>query len=362
MDFNFKKIASEAGGFFTRAKQLTEETFLKAERTELDAHFDNLLQRADKTEDHTRRLLSSIESYLQPNPTVRMEEVFYEKLELKKDGAVRQNNLEHLATSMTEAGETFGENTPYGSALIKVSQTEQRLGQAERELCNQAAANTLLPIRRFLEGDMKTIQKERKVLNSKRLDLDACKSRLKKAKTMETTASTNSKTAGGFTVEQAEADVRVAQAEFDKQAEITKLLLEGIQTAHNNQLKCLRDFVEAQMSFYAQAHQLMADLQRELSGSLSDEPINLEPPNGRTMAAAVAAAASAKPALFLPDDMGTKQAKVILDYDAVMPNEISVKQNDILIVYRLPGMDPEFVMAEKGGARGKIPVTYLELI
>lgn len=31
---------------------------------------------------------------------------------------------------------------------------------------------------------------------------------------------------------QAEADLRVAQAEFDKQAEITKLLLEGIQTAH----------------------------------------------------------------------------------------------------------------------------------
>uniref|UniRef100_A0A0M3HI47 BAR domain-containing protein n=1 Tax=Ascaris lumbricoides TaxID=6252 RepID=A0A0M3HI47_ASCLU len=69
-----------------------------------------------------------------------------------------------------------------------------------------------------------------------------------------------------FFIFKAEADLRVAQAEFDKQAEITKLLLEGIQTAHNNQLKCLRDFVEAQMSFYAQAHQHMADLQRELSG------------------------------------------------------------------------------------------------
>uniref|UniRef100_A0A1I7UQ53 BAR domain-containing protein n=1 Tax=Caenorhabditis tropicalis TaxID=1561998 RepID=A0A1I7UQ53_9PELO len=260
MDFNFKKIASDAGGFFSRAKQLTEETFLKAERTELDSHFETLLQRADKTEEHTRRLLSAIEGYLQPNPTVRMEEVFYEKLELKKDGVVRQNNLEQLSTAMTEAGETFGETTPYGTALLKVAQTENRLGQAERELCGQAATNTLLPIRRFLEGDMKTIQKERKVLNSKRLDLDACKSRLKKAKNLDTQ-----------TV--AEADVRVAQAEFDKQSEITKLLLEGIQTAHNNQLKCLRDFVEAQMSFYAQAHQLMADLQRELSGSLADGPL-----------------------------------------------------------------------------------------
>uniref|UniRef100_A0A8R1DYP7 BAR domain-containing protein n=1 Tax=Caenorhabditis japonica TaxID=281687 RepID=A0A8R1DYP7_CAEJA len=137
-------MASEAGGFFSRAKQLTEETFLKAERTELDSHFENLLQRADKTEEHTRRLLSAIEGYLQPNPTVRMEEVFYEKLELKKDGAVRLNNLENLSTAMTEAGEQFGETTPYGTALIKVAQTENRLGQAERELCGQAATNTLL--------------------------------------------------------------------------------------------------------------------------------------------------------------------------------------------------------------------------
>ncbi|KAH7708445.1 Endophilin-related protein 1 b [Aphelenchoides avenae] len=252
MDFNLKKLASDASGFFNRAKQLTEETFLKAEKTELDAHFENLLQRADKTEEHTRKLLSCLESYLQPNPTVRVEEVFYEKLELKKDGG-RMNNLEHLGQAMVDAGNEFGPTTPYGTALLKVAQTEFKLGTTEREFINSAANNTLLPIRRFLEGDMKTIQKERKILQNKRLDLDAAKGRLRKAKTLEAQAS-------------AEADLRVSQAEFDKQVEITKLLLEGIQTAHNNQLKHLRDFVDAQMSFFAQAHQQMADLARELSG------------------------------------------------------------------------------------------------
>uniref|UniRef100_A0AC34R172 BAR domain-containing protein n=1 Tax=Panagrolaimus sp. JU765 TaxID=591449 RepID=A0AC34R172_9BILA len=252
MDFNLKKLASDASGFFSRAKQLTEETFLKAEKTELDAHFENLLQRADKTEEHTKKLLSCLESYLQPNPTVRMEDVFYEKLELKKEGS-RQNNLEHLGQAMQDAANEFGPSTPYGSALTRVAETEFKLGHAEREFITNSANNTLLPIRRFLEGDMKTIQKERKILQGKRLDLDSCKNRLKKAKTLESQAV-------------AEADLRVAQAEFDKQVEITKLLLEGIQTAHNNQLKCLRDFVEAQMNFYATAHQHMADLQRELNG------------------------------------------------------------------------------------------------
>ncbi|TKR81002.1 hypothetical protein L596_014954 [Steinernema carpocapsae] len=264
MDFNFKKLANDATGFFNRAKQYTEETFLKAEKTELDANFENLLQRADKTEEHTKRLLSALESYLQPNPTVRMEEVFYEKLELKKEGG-RVSNLEHLGQSMTDAGNEFGSGTPYGNALLKVANAEFKLGTCEREFINSSAANTLQPIRRFLEGDMRTIQKERKILNSKRLDLDACKNRLKKAKSLEMQASSHANV--GLTIEQAEADLRVAQTEFDKQVEITKLLLEGIQTAHNNQLKCIRDFVEAQMSFFAMAHQHMADLQRELSGT-----------------------------------------------------------------------------------------------
>lgn len=86
-----------------------------------------------------------------------MEDVFYEKLELKKDNH-RLNNLEHLGQAMLDAGNEFGATTPYGAALFKIAQTEKQLGQREHEFLNQTAANTLLPIRRFLEGDMKTIQ------------------------------------------------------------------------------------------------------------------------------------------------------------------------------------------------------------
>lgn len=94
MDFNFKKLANDASGFFNRAKQvnllkksnfkkifqLTEETFLKAEKTELDSHFENLLQRADKTEEHTKKLLACLESYLQPNPSSFLKILIYENL------------------------------------------------------------------------------------------------------------------------------------------------------------------------------------------------------------------------------------------------------------------------------------------
>jgi endophilin-B len=41
-------------------------------------------------------------------------------------------NLEYLGNDMTEAGNEFGVNTPYGSALVRVGQTEQRSGPWEQ--------------------------------------------------------------------------------------------------------------------------------------------------------------------------------------------------------------------------------------
>ncbi|OUC48527.1 BAR domain protein [Trichinella nativa] len=298
MDFNIRKFTSDAAAAFSRAVQVllalcadlsknkisiyfyallfTGEKLGKAEKTELDAYFESLLQRADVTEDQTKNILNCIENYLQPNPTVRMEEFFYEKLDLKKEQ--RMNNAELLGVALTNAGNEFGPGTPYGSALLKVGTVQKNIGVAERDFISAAAVNVLTPLKRFIEGDMKTISKERKVLTNKRLDLDACKSRLKKAKSVQSQTAMK-KGAGYELVEQAEADMRVAQSEFDKQCEILKLLLEGVQAAHTNHLKCLRDFVEEQLAFYAQCHQYAADLQHALSGIVNtgDSSVPLYP-------------------------------------------------------------------------------------
>ena len=43
---------------------------------------------------------------------------------------------------------------------------------------------------------------------------------------------------------QAEADLRSAQSEFDRQSEITKILLEGINSTHVSQESCLTQHFE----------------------------------------------------------------------------------------------------------------------
>lgn len=68
-----------------------------------------------------------------------------------------------------------------------------------------------------------------------------------------------------FSLTQAETELRVAQAEYDKQVEITKLLMEGLSSIQTNHLRHLNDMVEAQVKYYAECHQTMQELQRELT-------------------------------------------------------------------------------------------------
>ncbi|XP_057611123.1 endophilin-B2 isoform X5 [Chionomys nivalis] len=378
MDFNMKKLASDAGIFFTRAVQFTEEKFGQAEKTELDAHFENLLARADSTKNWTERILRQTEVLLQPNPSARVEEFLYEKLDRKVPSRVTNGEL--LAQYMAEAASELGPDTPYGKTLIKVSEAEKRLGAAERDFIHTASLSFLTPLRNFLEGDWKTISKERRLLQNRRLDLDACKARLKKAKAAEAKA-----TLWNDEVDKAEQELRVAQTEFDRQAEVTRLLLEGISSTHVNHLRCLHEFVKSQTTYYAQCYRHMLDLQKQLGSSQgtifpgtfvgtiepASPPLSSTSPTttAATMPVVPTATGLAPPeeaALCLeevaPPASGTRKARVLYDYEAADSSELALLADELITVYSLPGMDPDWLIGERGNKKGKVPVTYLELL
>ncbi|KAJ7414163.1 Endophilin-B2 [Willisornis vidua] len=385
MEFNVKKLASDAGVFFSRAMQFTEEKLGQAEKTELDAHFENLLARADCTKNWTEKILRQTEVLLQPNPSARVEEFLYEKLDRKVPSRVTNGEL--LAQYMTEAANDFGPGTPYGKTLIKVGETQRRLGAAEREFIRSASINFLTPLRNFLEGDWRTISKERRILQNRRLDLDACKARVKKAKAAEAKAA-------------AEHELRLTQTEFDRQAEVTRLLLEGISSTHVNHLRCLHEFVESQTNYYAQCYQFMLDLQKQLgrfSGTFVGNAESTSPAAAPSPpAAATAATLPAVPTIPVvptvvgvpntvaegvlnpsevkPPASGTRRARVLYDYEAADSTELALLADErkvlsnavfspqMITVYSLPGMDPDWLIGERGNQKGKVPVTYLELL
>ncbi|XP_062410650.1 endophilin-B2b isoform X3 [Sardina pilchardus] len=395
MDFNVKKLASDAGVFFTRAVQFTEEKLGQAEKTELDAHLENLIARADCTKNWTEKIFRQTEILLQPNPSARIEEFFYEKLDKKIP--MRTTNGELLGQYMLDAAKDFGPGTPYGSTLITVGEYQKKLGGAERDFLQTSAINFLTPLRNFLEGDWRTISKERRLLENRRLDLDVCKARLKKAKLAEAKAAA----APDFqetrprnyvlsaSASAAEHELRVAQTEFDRQAEVTRLLLEGISSTHVNHLRCLHEFVEAQATYYAQCHKHMQELQKELRSANGDSIPNaftgspstsgvLAGPSGLSNSSLPGASPPARPPVssghsgleastlkieeVQPPATGTRKAKVLYDYDAADTSELSLLADELITVYTVPGMDPDWLVGERGNQKGKVPVTYLELL
>ncbi|CAH0558073.1 unnamed protein product [Brassicogethes aeneus] len=296
MDFNLKKIVKDAGAAVSRVVQLTEEKLGTSGKTELDAHFENLWDRAENTKNFTEKIVKNAEAVLIPNPGNRIEDFIYEKIEKKKPS--RLSNLEYLGLDMIEAGSVYGPGTAYGSALIKVGQWEQKLGQNERDFIGSAGMCFTQPMRKFLDTEIKTILKEKSVLETKRLDLDSCKNRVRKARSMLGQPSKDGVTPE-FLLEQAERDLRIAQSEFDRQTEITKLLLEGISSAHAQQLRCLHEFVDTQARYYSQCTTIMTELQRELASSAKPGPVlrlnseDLEPASNDKNA-------STSPSAFIP--------------------------------------------------------------
>ncbi|XP_051767498.1 endophilin-B1b isoform X4 [Ctenopharyngodon idella] len=390
MEFNVRRLAADAGTFLSRAVQFTEEKFGQAEKTELDAHLETLLIRAESTKHWTEKIMKQTEVVLQPNPNVRMEEFLYEMLDKKVP--TRANNHELLGECMIDSGHEFGPGTAYGSALIKCGETEKLLGSAEKEFIHSSAINFLTPFRNFIEGDFKTISKERKLLQNKRLDLDAAKNRMKKARVADARSAVsilhtythtqltslllflNAGQLWAEEVQQAETELRIAQSEFDRQAEITRLLLEGIGSTHAHHLRCLNDFVDAQAAYYAQCYQYMVNLQKQL-GSFPSTFTNNNQPAGSSSASV--SVPSAPPAASLPtlppnqaspalnelrSTSGTRKARVLYDYDAASSSELSLLADEVITVSSVPGMDSDWLMGQRGNQKGKVPITYLELL
>jgi len=278
---------------------------------------------------------------LKPNPGARLEDLMFEKLD--RQTPLRPSNSFCLGQTMGYAGKEIGAEIEYGNALIKTGTTLKKMGNAEKDLMQKTVSQFIHPLKTFLDNDMKTVSKERRSLDVARIDLDAARNKVKRAQAPQK-------------LREAEGEFRVSQADFDRQYEITKLLLEGISSTHNNQLRNLSSFVEALSMYHTQCQQYLSELQKDLqgltrSGAPSAPPLRPDPP---ISSAPVKASDQQLPA--------PRKARALYDYDAADSTELSLLADEIVSVYSVDGMDSDWMMAERGSQKGKVPLTYLELL
>ncbi|XP_029937626.1 flocculation protein FLO11-like [Myripristis murdjan] len=280
------RLAVDAGQLINRAVQYTGEALGQAERTEFNSGLEELLARAESTKTWSDQIISQTEVLLQPNPGARLEDRLYEHLDWSAPPRPRTHEV--LGDHMTQAGLEMGPNTPYGTALVRCGEAQKQIGEAERKFVQSTNIHFLTPLRTFTEGEYRVIQDERRMLLNKRLDLDIAKTRLRKAHEAEAEARNLNANPlednyvahvsymfsflrvkwlkiWAQEISQAEMELRICQSLFDRQAEITRLLLEGLSTTHTNHMRSLMDFVEGQACYYAQCHQHAQELQKQLA-------------------------------------------------------------------------------------------------
>ncbi|XP_051941549.1 endophilin-B1-like [Hippocampus zosterae] len=281
------RLAVDASQFINRAVQYTGESLGQADKTDLDPDLEELLMRADATKTWTDVIVSQTEAVLQPSTAARLEERLYEHLDWPAPSRPRAQEL--LGDQMIQAGLEMGTSSPYGTSLLRCGEAQKQLGEAQRKFAQSASIHFLSPLRRFGVCEYKIMQEERRMLLSKRLDLDVAKSRLRRAHEAERESrnlDANPVEDEDFSshvsymlrfmrvrwmkmwaqeISQAETELRISESLFLRQSEVTRQLLGEISATHHNHMQRLSDFVDVQTCYYAQCKQHALELHKQLA-------------------------------------------------------------------------------------------------
>jgi len=220
-----------------RVKQSVDEKFGSAERTELDPDLQRLINRAEEIKSSTEKILSDIEAYIQPDPSLRiLPNMMMEGL----------NKPETVGQNMSQLGTKLGTEDSYGKIMIKGGEAFHKMGQVEREFMAAAQTKYVLPVRRFLNEEVKILEQEKKELNNKRLDMDALKPKVAK---------------GGAP---AELEFKAAQEAFNKSVESVRSRLLSVEGKLAEMQKAFKEFIETEIELHAKKTQILNDYKKNL--------------------------------------------------------------------------------------------------
>ncbi|XP_065829114.1 endophilin-B1-like [Oscarella lobularis] len=306
------------------------------EKTEYDVSFQNLVLQFKRSKEWTEKVVRGIEDLLLPDSKFHVKDFIYSKLVKRPDKAFsRPTAATMFGDLLLEAGQEFGSDLPLGSFLLQQGEVEKKIGSARMEFIHTVTSLVLSPLNMFLREDLKVIQNEYNCLEGKRRRLDSCKARVKRGGSEEKILA-------------AEADLRLAQSEFDRQFEVTKLLLEKIPNSHASNARHLQNLIEAERVFYEKCLRCVTDVSNAIEVGHSVDGGRASAPVSVPYAEETSSAEGEDP---------PKSATVLYDFDASDESEMSVLANEIVLVSET---DEKWAWAEKGEEKGKVPIHYLK--
>ncbi|KAI8844945.1 hypothetical protein BC829DRAFT_281342 [Chytridium lagenaria] len=346
------------------------EKFGGAQKTETSDEFKKMEHETEQRREFTEKLLESCNTYLKT-------------MGRKKDGRDAKLPMEGLASAMINFGSVLDEESGYGRALLRVGEAHERIASLQVTLASEVQdgyVNHLTSI----TAEMKEYQKTKTKLENRRLDFDAKLNRVHKAKKENTVL---------------EEEIRVAQNKYEESLSDTTDRMIALNSNEDEQLHGLLDFVDAEVEYFRSAMQILTKLQTDISelrdvvstkpkpsfrnpSSYSNNYDEDEPPQSTHMSrsssyntmggdrklSSYGSGAKHSPTLpsrasAAPSNGGfIKQARVLYDFDAEGPGELSIRTGDIINI--TVEIDDGWWEGElvDSGTGGMFPSNYVEII
>ncbi|KAG5897372.1 hypothetical protein JTB14_022080 [Gonioctena quinquepunctata] len=228
---------------FFRAKQLADQTFLKAEKSEIFNHEE--LQFADQKVEYLRGALTAITKKIAPNgPTTDIEKI------VKK-------------TSEYQLGTTFLEESKQGRECPLFQQILKECGQVEQQLSRDYADHEMraeelvyAPLQNMLENELPNILKHKNNLRKYCLDKDSASNRYH---------STGKET---LKEDMEEADMKVEQSRDQLAIEMFHIL------AKENEIsEYILQLLKVQRSYHESALKSLQALIPQMEKKIGDSPV-----------------------------------------------------------------------------------------
>lgn len=395
-------------------RQWTGEKFGNASKTEVSADFKDLIKETDERKEHTERVHKACLSFVM-SMTNR-------KLDILSIGGIAEDTKipsGQLATATIELGTLMRLDSEYGKTLIRFGEGHEKLGSHQQEFVQSVQMGYIAELDRVL-GDMKEYARLKSKLENRRLDYDAKMNKVQKTKKENQTLEEEARVAQAkyeetlgvlwdkmVEIESNEQDqirelVQFVDAEvefFKKCLETVELLkvdlsnlLPGIQ--YNSQ-KSTANSARRVPSSNPSSDELKAQRRSHLSRSSKEElgmsespryPGGLSPSVGispaasrqRTPISGVSRSTSSNsvigkmappiPPQSLPyrepePEPATKQVRVLFDFEAEGPGELTIQKGDIITVTN--EIDEgwwEGEILDGSGRAGMFPANYTEVI
>ncbi|KAI9841731.1 MAG: hypothetical protein M1838_003434 [Thelocarpon superellum] len=153
----------------------------------------------------------------------------------------------NLGSTMVNHGEDFENDSEFGSCLINMGRTNERIARLQESYTAKATSTWLESLERSL-AQMKEYQAARKKLESRRLAYDASLSKMQKAKKED------------FRVEE---ELRSQKAKYEESSEDVYRRMQDIKEAEAESVADLGAFLDAELEHYERCHQVLFRLKQD---------------------------------------------------------------------------------------------------